>query len=283
MNTPGIQEREKIRKDRAKKAVALAMKSRWEEAATLNRAILKEFPNDLEAYNRLGKALAELGHNRDAIDAFEAALRISPHNSIARKNLDRLIQLGEDEARPASRSKSAPQMFIEESGKSVVTSLLNIPSQKLRLQLSPGDEIKLTVDGKKLKATTESGEEAGQIEPKLASRIIRLTSGGNRYEAAVTSATDQELLLIIREVYKHPSQASTVSFPSRGRSVGQVLVPNAIVDYDLMDGEPDESVRSMIKDWSDDDTEPGDDEAFAPVAYQRIINSDGEDIAEDDY
>ena len=45
----------------AKEAIALAMQGRWEEAVAANRAILELFPEDVDAYNRLGSALMELG------------------------------------------------------------------------------------------------------------------------------------------------------------------------------------------------------------------------------
>ena len=41
MQTLTDRNREKVRRDRAKKAVALAMHSHWDEAALMNRAILK--------------------------------------------------------------------------------------------------------------------------------------------------------------------------------------------------------------------------------------------------
>jgi hypothetical protein len=107
--------------------------------------------------------------------------------------------------------------------------------------------------------------------------------GGNRYQAAVTSVTSKEVLVIIRETYKHPSQAGTVSFPSRSGNDYRMYMPNQVLDYEIGDSDSDELGREMIKDWSDDDTEPGDDEAFTPV-YHRIINSDSsDDISADDY
>ena len=64
--------REKAKKkEMAKRAIALAMESRWSDAVATNQAIASEFPDDLEAYNRLGKALAELGRNREARTAFQ--------------------------------------------------------------------------------------------------------------------------------------------------------------------------------------------------------------------
>ena len=44
MNVYGIQVAEKVRKDLAKRAVTLAMHSRWAEAVTMNEAILADFP-----------------------------------------------------------------------------------------------------------------------------------------------------------------------------------------------------------------------------------------------
>ena len=35
--------------------------------------------------------------------------------------------------------------------------------------------------------------------------------------------------------------------------------------------------KVAVKDWSNDDTEPGDDEAFSPVIH-RIINSPGDEM-----
>ncbi|HIC69884.1 MAG TPA: tetratricopeptide repeat protein, partial [Candidatus Latescibacteria bacterium] len=120
MNANGVEEQQKIKRDLAKHAVALAMKSRWDEAVAVNRSILTDYPDDLEACNRLGKALSELGHNRDAKDAFQQALAISPINVIAKKNLDRLKRLADETPRSGPRSNATPQVFIEESGKAAV-------------------------------------------------------------------------------------------------------------------------------------------------------------------
>jgi len=40
-------------------------------------------------------------------------------------------------------------------------------------------------------------------------------AGGNRYEAVVTSVGQGEVVVLIREVYRHPSLAGTPSFPTR--------------------------------------------------------------------
>ena len=277
--------REKVRRDRAKKAVALAMHSHWEEAAVMNRAILRDFPEDLEAHNRLGKALSELGHNREAREAFRRALEISPHNGIARKNLDRLMSMGDEDApRAQCGVEAAPRVFIEERGKAATTSLVNLASRNALLKLAPGHRVSLEIENKRVKALNAGGEYVGSVEPRLAARLLRLVRGGNQYEAAVTSSSPAELTIIVRETFKHPSQVGIVSFPSRKGADYRAYVPGSILDYDEDEPEADAFDGRIIKDWSDDDTEPGDDDAFAPVIH-RIINSSGsdDDIPDDDF
>ena len=52
------------------------------------------------------------------------------------------------------------------------------------------------------------------MELKHAFRLIRLIEGGNQYAAAIASSND-ELKVLIKEVYQHPSQAGRLSFPIR--------------------------------------------------------------------
>ena len=270
-------------KDRAKHAVALAIKSMWPEAAEANLAILNDSPDDLEAYNRLGKALSELGRVEEAKAAFQQALNLSPHNAIAAKNLDRLIQLGDEVPTGQGGGNSSPHAFIEESGKTGVTSLINLASAKVLLKMGPGQPIDLEIDGAGLKISNASGEYIGQVEPKLASRLVRLIEGGNRYETTVTSVSESELTVIIREIFKHPSQAGTVSFPSKGGAGQGVYLPSTILGYDLGDEDTVEGGPVAVKDWSDDDTEPGDDDAFSPVVHRIINPGDSKGGEEDDF
>ena len=280
MFTREVEDKEKARKDLAKKAVGLAMHSRWEDAVEVNWSILNHFEDDLEAHNRLGKALSELGRNREAKDAFRRALELSPHNGIAKKNLDRLARLGDDSPGAAARSSASPPVFIEESGKAGVTSLVNLASPDVLVKLAPGHPVELLMEGSRLKIAEPSGEYAGQVEPKLASRLTRLIKGGNRYDATVTSVGERELTVIIRETSKEPSQAGIVSFPSKGAGDYRAYMPSTILG-ELTEDETPEPERVVVKDWSDDDTEPGDDDAYTPV-FHRIIKAGEEGVTEEE-
>ena len=143
--------------------------------------------------------------------------------------------------------------------------------------------MRLQPTGSGLSVTDESGAYIGQVEPRVGTRIARLARGGNLYEATVTSVEEFELAIIIRETYKTPAQSGIVSFPSRGGADYRVYVPSAVMGYEVGDGEEEERELAAVavKDWSDDDTEPGDDEAFAPVIH-RIINSPAGEIPNTD-
>src|SRR5437868_1811239 len=76
-------DRVRLRRVLPEKAIALAMQNRWSEAADVNRKIIELYPNDADAYNRLGKALMEMGRYRDALGTYKKAVELDPNNIIA--------------------------------------------------------------------------------------------------------------------------------------------------------------------------------------------------------
>ncbi|SVA92629.1 uncharacterized protein METZ01_LOCUS145483, partial [marine metagenome] len=265
----------KVREDRTKKAVQHAVNFSWKEAAEMNQMIIEDFPWDLEAYNRLGKAFLELGKNRKASDAFRCALVISPKSPIASKNLNRLEKLNRSAGSKSVQSQSQAINFIEETGKTGVTKLVNISHDLDFSRLISGHSVELFINGKGMRVRTKAGEEIGAVEAKIGSRLRRLMEGGNKYEASITSASDSNISVIIREVYRDPSQAHTSSFI--GKAEGLPSIPNTSIGYVINDGDK----LANLKDWSSDDTESGDEEAFTPV-IPRLL-SDESSIMDEDY
>src|ERR687891_85821 len=70
-------------------AIGHATRGEWEAAVEVNRQLLELGP-DIDAYNRLGKALAELGRADEALEAYEQALERDATNRIAERNVARL-------------------------------------------------------------------------------------------------------------------------------------------------------------------------------------------------
>ena len=243
-----------IRRDRAKEAITLALESKWEEATALNIEIVDEYPRDVEAYNRLGKALSEQGKYQESEDAFRKAVEISPANVIARKNLQRLVHLKRDKIKPKNVYKVTPELFIEERGKTTTISFDRSSSDKSHLRMTPGDLLVLSVSGNEMIVQSPDGVHLGTLESKLGLRLARLMSAGNKYTAAVTSVDEKRLVVMIKETYRDPSQSGIVSFPSKRTLRG--TYSNFISSAMPSDMEPEdveeEIDRSPIIEWDEE-------------------------------
>ena len=212
------EEQVRLRRQRSKQAIALAMQGQWREAVAANQDIIASFPNDVDAYNRLGRAYIELGEYSQAKEAYERAVELDPYNIIAQKNLHRLSYLGEAVAGlEADSDRVEPQHFIEETGKAGVVDLYHLAPREILAKMVAGDRAYLKVDDEAgLTVENGHGEYLGQVEPKHAQRLIKLMENGNRYSAAIVSSTEDGVTVIIKEVYQDPSQVGQLSFPSRG-------------------------------------------------------------------
>lgn len=203
-----------------REAVELAMQSRWEEAADKNNAIIAAFPADVDSYNRLGRALVEMGSYAEARKAYNKALELDPHNSIARKNLTRMAALSDNgaAARPASKGaarKVSPQMFVGEFGKVGIVNMVGLAPKAVLAKLATGDEVVLKLKGQNLSGETTEGEHLGDVEPSQGLRLAKLMHGGNRYTAAIAGLGEGQMKVVIKETYQDPSQEGRLSFPAR--------------------------------------------------------------------
>lgn len=206
----------KLKRRWVEQAVSLAMQNRWEDAVGTNRRILEQFPNDVDAHNRLGRALMELGRYREAREAYSKAAQLDPHNAIAQKNLTRLSILSEEKAPEKAHEQVDPRLFIAETGKTGVTSLVRPAPRETLAKVVVGDKVYLRPEGRALIVQNAGGEYLGYVEPRLSQRLIDLIRGGNRYAAALMSMDENNVRLIVREVYQDPSQSGKVSFPTTG-------------------------------------------------------------------
>ncbi len=231
------EEKARLKKLWTELAIRQALESQWSEAVETNRNILNLFPNEPEAYNRLGKACSELGHYEEARQAYRQTLKYSPNNTIAKKQLDRLSHLQEAPA-PAHNSAQSidPRLFNEDPGKTGVTELLNLAPASVLAKVGVGDKVFLHVSGHTLLVRNGADEDIGQVEPKLANRLISFIEGGNRYAAGVLVVEPGLVRLIMREAYQHPSMFGKVSFPSQGSGdTIRAYIKDSMLRYDRDD------------------------------------------------
>ena len=245
------QDQARAKRVRTEQAIQFAMQSRWDDAITANRAIIASFPDEADAHNRLGKALSETGKIKEARESYQKALELDPTNSIARKNLDRLAS-AKAKAEPDKAQQVDASLFIEEMGKTGVTTL-HPSNGKMLATLSAGDEVALKGVGSRLTVETMAGEYLSDIEPKLAMRLSKLMTGGNKYAAAVAGLGSDSVRVIIKETFQHPTQVGRLSFPA-GKA-GDVVRPytkESLVRADLDD---DDDGADDSDDWEDTDSD----------------------------
>ena len=265
----------RYRDDNTRSSVRIAMDSEWSEAVRINSMIVDDFPWELESHNRLGKALLETGEKSKGAEAFRCALVLSHNNPIAKKNLARLQNLSTTKKGPKSKKNAVRKNFIEDSGKTGVTRLVNIPDNSDLSKFIPGHPLELVPNSKSVRVKYQDTEEVGTLEPKIGSRIRKLMDGGNRYEASITSVEGNSITVLIREIYRHPSQARISSFPRNSEDVTNVTINRGGYRLGEMENLFD------IKDWSDDDVESGDEGVISPDLPKLL--SQGSKTNVDDY
>jgi len=227
-------EQVRLKRQHSKQAIALAMQGRWQEAIAANKEIIRSFPYDADAYNRLGRAYMELGECSQARKAYRQAMELDPYNAIAKRNLRRLSHLGE----PVVASKDdfhivEPRHFIEEVGKAGVAYLYRLAPPEVLARMVAGDRVHLKIDGINLIVEKGRGEYIGQVELKYAKRLIKLIKGGNRYSVVIINSAEDKITVIIREVHQDPSQAGQLSFLPKGFEGPPPYVSDKVIRREL--------------------------------------------------
>lgn len=275
-------EKMRIRRRLQEKAIELAALNRWQEAADLNQQLLR-VGEDVETYNRLGKALFELGKYADSHRAYQNALRLNAANPIARKNVARLEALlarGITEA-PITRSTRQQvdmRMFITETGRTALTSLVDVQRGPAVDALITGEKVELRVEGKMVYVVDLDGNLIGRIEPKLSHRLVELINGGNRYLAAVVQSDSRNVRILIREVYQDPSQRGRVSFPGKLGEGATILSSLRFDDYeDVLD---EEELVEEPETFDDDFVGSDDEEEIGLDEIDQDIGDDDDSLEE---
>ncbi len=235
----------RLRQQRSKEAIDLAMQARWQEAVDVNKEIIESFPEDVDACNRLGRAYMELGQYALAREAYSCTVQQDPYNAIAARNLRRLSDLGESDNDEVETDTVDPHHFIEEIGKAGVVTLYELAPKENRARMVAGDKVNLTVEGSVLLVENRRGVYMGKVELKYAQRLIRLMLGGNQYTASVVKSAMDMMTIIIRETYQDTSQVGKLSFPPRGMDEFRPYVGDKLLKVEEDEGE-DESGYTII-------------------------------------
>lgn len=239
-------------------AVRHALDGKWGDAADLNRQCIAIRPNDVEAHNRLAKALIETGKYADARGIIENALQLSPRNRIANRHMERLSQLNGRTPRLSSvpqRQRAAG--FIADASRTTVAEVEQPADDDIMAVVTPGDVLTLKPAGTRLAVLAQSGERIGLLELRLSQRLARLIDGGNEYEVTLAKAGQSGIAVMIEEKKRSAAQAGTPSFPPH--------MQNTLADFDL-DEELEEEDEVPVEAVEDEEETP------APDYDERVRN-----------
>jgi hypothetical protein len=246
------EEKARLMRQMSQEAISLAMQGRWKEAVTVNENIIESIPDDVDAYNRLGKAYFELNEFDKARDAYNKALVISPSNGIARKNIAKLSQIKASKVSvKEDRPKASLHLFIGDVGKSGVINLHQLGPVEVLAKITAGDQVNLKVSGQQLTVESEDGEYLGMVEPQHGPRLAKMINSGNKYTAAIVSLDDNKVKVMIRETFQSPSLAGKLSFPATKAEGFQTHIKDTI----LREGAGDEEFQEESEDEEFSDVE----------------------------
>jgi len=206
-------------------AIQTALTGDWTNAISLNQALLKDSPDDIDTLNRLAFAYSSIGNANEAKNIYQKVLTLDNQNPIALRNLKRLS--GNTTANK-SISFSHPHvsnLFIEEPGRTKVIDLLNVADKKVIAPLRSGETLQLVIKRMKIFVLDQNKTYIGMLPDDIGRRLTRFMNGGNQYEAYVKSVDGNKITIFAREVKRTSRFKNQPSFLPSDRP--KLFIPTA--------------------------------------------------------
>ena len=222
------------------KAIQAMLLGEWQNATTLNKALLSENPNDIDALNRLAYAFTSLGKIKDAKTAYRKVLKLDILNQIAIRNIKKLSELGPRQlAKSASSIKYVNNIFLEETGKTKIISLVNMASPKTIALLTTGQPVVIAIKRSKIFVQDQNKQYLGVLPDDIGRRLIKLIKGGNGYTACIKSVTQHNVSVFIKETKRASRYKNQPSFMQAGNQDLDLRGKAKIKNYGIRDEEED--------------------------------------------
>jgi len=183
-------------------AIQTALSGDWQNATSINKALLNDNPNDIEALNRLAFAFTILGKIKQAKTTYKKVLGLDSLNPIAIRNLKRLADtktLGKS-AKKTSSVTFVHKTFLEETGKTKIIELINLAHPRITANLRIGQPLTSCIKRLKIFIQDMEKQYIGVLPDDIGKRLIKFIKGGNKYETFVRSASSRSVVVFIKEV-----------------------------------------------------------------------------------
>lgn len=206
-----------LSKNLPQRAIDAALNCRWEEALKLNKKIIKDDPQNVDALARLARVYMESGRLNLARKYYSAAIKIDPYNPIAQKNLKIIKSFKPNGQKaetihPISSSKLSASLFLQEPGKTKIVNLLKVAEPQKLSKTHCGMAVKMIIKNRKIIIDDANGNYLGVMPDDISHFILRLLRGGNKYELFIKSIRVNGLAVLIKETFRSKRFKNQPSF-----------------------------------------------------------------------
>ncbi len=267
-------------------AIEAALNNNWPEAVSINEALLKVHPKEIETLNRLARAYMENGLVGKAKTTYKYVLELDPYNSIAAKNLEKLTGLTKKDIAQAKTKGNghAPisaDLFLEEPGRTKVIELQDLAMSKILATLHTGDPVNMEIKGKEIMVTINS-KRLGKLPPEYSDKIAQAIRAGSKFTAIIKAVAVQKskneatVNLFVKEIFHAPKLGNTQIFTSNNNHLTSFVREDTLPLMDTRSGlvvETDDetlgdSTSITLEEHDEDSVEHGpaleDEEEFQP-------------------
>jgi hypothetical protein len=232
------------------KAIQAMLVGDWKNAASLNKDLINENPKDIDALNRLAYVFTILGKISDAKSTYRKVLKIDILNQIAIRNIKKLTEMEPKQiAKSLSYIRGVNNIFLEETGKTKIISLVNTAQPKIIALLTTGQPVVITIKRSKIFVQDQNTQYLGVLPDDIGRRLVKLIKGGNEYAACIKSATAHNVCVFIKEIKRTSKYKNQPSFPQTdSQNLGLSKTKTKIKNYRDAGEDDDDRFESSEED-----------------------------------
>lgn len=197
------------------KAIDAAVNSDWKKAVKINKEMLVNTKDDVDANLRLGYAYLQSNKLRLAKKTFLSVLKLQPKNNIAEEHLERINILNSKKLKRRENCvRYNSELFIEVPGKTRAIHLVNLGRKEDLAGINIGERVILKEKRRKLEARTETKEFIGNLPDDISKRLMYFIKEKSEYCAHIKEVNLTHVVVFIREITKGKRVKNYPSFPS---------------------------------------------------------------------
>lgn len=208
-------------------AIDAALDSRWDEALKLNKRIIKNDPQNIDALARLARVYMEQGRCNLAKKYYSEVVKIDPYNPIALKNL-KIIKsfksngISNGAVHSNGQIKLSASLFLQEPGKTKIVNLLKVAEPQKLSQAYCGMSVEMVIKNRKITIVDGNKNYLGVLPDDINHHLLRLLRGGNKYSLFIKSIKVNGLSLLIKEIYRSKRFRNQPSFLEASEQSGKL-------------------------------------------------------------